>query len=447
MRGMLARMRRRVPVERAGAACAQTEPAWVSVPGADAPVLVLGMHWAPLMGADSHAQARRRARKARATHYVVSDAQVATMGCVRLPKALRGRNLHAAALVFARLHPHGVAVGVFDLPDGRAWVVAVQAGAVLPEGDCVCADVERARSHGQSLVARHRGPSVQAMGLAELAAARAPATQLSEPASRWRSLPLPMRVLPLLLCAAYAAQSGPRAVMELVRADTAAPAVDAGLAWRQALLGAVAGLPLHTAQDRAALLYGLRRLPASIGGWALRRAACDAGPGGWQCAAVYLRNARGASNAGLAALLAPGFRAEFKTLDEAALSWRVPAVGAPVDPHAWPASPIIETEYATRLQAARAAFLRIDLGAPVPVPVAAPHDERGVPLVRPPGMIEPRSRPLSAQGPLRSLALLAHRPPPGAWRRLTLEVAPDRRPGLEGSQLMARLEGVVYEKR
>lgn len=440
---------RSAPGRRAGADPRSTvrTSAWRPMPGADSPTLVFGMDWAPLMGSDPHAQARRRARAARATHHVVAAGHVGAAGWVRLPRHVRRHNLHAAALAYARLHPGGPAAGVFNLPDGRAWVVAVQAGAVLPDGDRLCADAGEAERHCATLAGRHPGLAAARLDLAELAAARAPSTRLVELGGRWRSLPLPLRVMPVLLAAAYTVQHGPQIWNRLAGGKPAVPAVDPVEAWRQALQGAASALVVHTGSDTAAVLHGLRRLPLGLRGWALRRAVCEASQDGWTCSASYLRRSRGASNAGLAQALPPGWQASFKPLDEAVLAWRVPAGGSRLDPQAVPSALFTDTDYASRLQAVRPAFIQIGLGAAMPLAVPMPRDERGVPLARPASLPELQRRPISVHGPLRSLALLARQPPPGAWRQLVLEIAPDQRAGLDSSRLIARLQGVLYEKR
>lgn len=423
-------------------------PAWQALsPAAGAPVLVFGMDWAAMMGSDPHGESLRRARSARATHCVAASGQAAVAGWARLPRELRGQRLHAAALAYAGLHPRGASAGILALPGGRAWLVAAQAGSVLPGGDRLCADADEAMRLRAALAARHPGLEPVPLELADLAAGLAPANALAELGGRWRGLPLPVRVAPLLLAAAYAVQHGPALWRDLSAGRQAAPRVDPLSAWQQALGRAAGALPVHTEQDAAAVLGSLRRLPLALRGWSLRRAACDAAPGGWSCSASYLRAARTASNDGLARALPPGWQASFRPLDEAVLAWRVPAGGAGLDPAQAPSARQTDIAYASRLQALQPAFARIGLGQAQPIAVPAPGDDRGAPLPRPAGLPELQSRPLSVQGPLRSFALLARQLPPGAWRQLALEISPDQPARLASSRLVARLQGVLYEKR
>ena len=138
-----------------------------------------------------------------------------------------------------------------------------------------------------------------------------------------------------------------------------------------------------------------------------------------------------------------------KLLKSAIANWQQKNAGASLadlDMNALPAGHDTDLQYASQLQQIRPAFGLLGISDATDIAVAAPLDAEGRPLPRPAGLAVPRQRGISVAGPLRSFVLLAHSPPPMAWRHLSLEVAPERQVGIAQSRLAAHLEGVLYER-
>lgn len=422
--------------------------AWLPMRAAPGRWLAMGLQWAPILEADARTQLRRRARTARATHCVLGESAMG--GWLRLPRAMRQASVHAAALAYARLNPLGSSVAMLALPDGRIWVAAAHAGAVLADGDRICADEGEAIRLRDALQARFPGMAQTSVSWDELAGPAGEDTRLERLSGAWRRLPLPLKVVPLMLLVVYGAQHGGSVWRLLAGPPPEPPAIDAGAAWAQAQAAAARAHPVHGAGDMRAVLSGLSGLPADAAGWSLRTATCRASASAWDCRADYARTGHGARNAELLRRAPAGWDVEFGLLDQAVLSWRIAAGGgslADLDAAGLPRGRDTEQVYASHLQGIRPAFGLIGVGAASDLPVPAPGDAQGAPLARPADLAVLRTRPFSIHGPLRSYVLLAEAPPPMAWRELSLELAPERAAGIALSRLAVRLQGVLYEQR
>src|SRR5690606_277188 len=97
------------------------------------------------------------------------------------------------------------------------------------------------------------------------------------------------------------------------------------------------------------------------------------------------------------------------------------------------------------LQGIRSGFTQMQIGRPVPIPLAVPTDPQGQALRRPAGQAIYVSRPVQVSGPLRSASLLLPNAVFAAWEKATLTLSQAERPGLRSSRLNLSLQGVFYE--
>ncbi|WP_233235263.1 hypothetical protein [Bordetella sp. LUAb4] len=423
----------------------------------DGALLVFGMRWFPLVGSRPEALARRRAREARASHYVQGGTRAAAVGCTRLHG--RPRPCHSAAQAFAQSYPQGTAAGMLMMDEGRAWLVATQDGAVMARTDRIYADREQALAALAELDTFYPGmaAAMRDLDLADLVGNLGLATTLWR-LSPWVGLPpAGARGICLLLAAGLLGGTAWQAWRHWGRAaPSVAGVVDPRDAWRTALARQAAALPLHDPSSLGTVFVSLRQLPVLTQGWALDGARCAAQTREWACQASYRRAGPAGSNRSFAetppARDQAGFDGpHFDGLEQARVSWRVIASAKPglpsnVNPDALDRRQAGDIRLGSALQRLLPAFGRISLGMAAALPVPAPLDESGRPLARPPGLPVLYSRPLLMHGPLRSYALFQAPPAGTAWREVTLTLMPGRRPEATGSVLMAQLQGVVYER-
>lgn len=418
----------------------------VLIPARDGATLVFALNWSPVIGSRVDRLARRKAREARATHYVHGGTGAAAVGCARL----RGRvgACYAAAQVFARLHSHGAVAGLLPMPDGRMWLAAARNGAVMARGDAVHTDEAAARAALGELDAVHPGLARQAITLTveDLIAALDPAAALWRVGIPLRHVPVPIQGAALLIILALVLPPAWRAWNGVADVAPAAALPDAAQAWRDAVDRAASAVRVHDPRELARIFATLRRLPTRLQGWSLRSARCRPQSMDWSCVARYARTGPLATNRTLANQVPSPARAAFVSLDEAEITWRVPGHGAPLHPDSVPAAGHTELVVASLLQAVRAAFARVALGAPAPLPVVAPRDPHGAMLPPPADLPRVNRRDIVLHGPLRSFALIADPPGAASWTEVTLDVHPDRAVDVTHSPLMAQLQGVLYER-
>lgn len=470
-----------VPFWRAGpgreSAGAAILPAHVS--GRDI-LVVLGLHWHTILGGDLAAQARRRARKAGATHWVHAGGRAESVGTIRLARRALGtgrlgiaREAHSGAQLFARRNASGIHAMVWHLKDGRCWLALVRDGQVLGNGDTVFATPNEAALALQAAYARfgaalqctHEAaallPHEQAPGfqvtadapdLPALASAATAASALQKASLGGQRVLLPAAGL----CAALAmvawwrttqtwtpppspvADNIPLAVIEADRVHRWQESIDAFLRDTR--------VPSHLSLE--ALWLAIGKLPLQPAGWLLDGAQCDAmSSADWHCVARYKRLNRLADNEGFMALVPAAWQVRWTSLDEVTASFALagPAHGLDRAMPA-PATPRRFFPDADVMQRIRAAFGRIDVGPAQPVSVPAPRDASGIDLPLSAGIVLPQQRLIELQGPLRSLALIG----PSltsriAWTKLTLRIDPAAAVSLRSSVLHATLSGTSYE--
>lgn len=409
--------------------------------------LAFGLSWFALVGSHTPALARARARRLRATHYVVGGLGAVAGGCARLPVPVRRRPVHAAAQAFAHRYPEGSVACIAELADGRWWLAAAQDGAVLARADRLYDSTESAATALRELAAQY--PSLRQIdGVQALAAvmASADAVALMLPVgSRWARLPWPVRAFAGVLAAALAVPPAWQAWRRPPPAPVPESAITAEAAWQQAVTQFRERQVAHPRQELGRVLASLHRLPLDVQGWVLREARCQPGPRAWSCMADYDRLQGDATNDAFARALPAGWRLHFRPLEGAGLAWTVAGDGATLAGMALPDAAHIEGAVVSALQRVRPAFGRVALGPAVAVSIPAPRNTQGQALAPWPAGPSPRQRSLTLQGPLRSFALLADWPFAVAWSSLALRLAAGRAPGITVSALTAELQGTLYE--
>lgn len=429
-----------------------------SLPGLDAE-LVLGMRWHTILGSDLPGRARQLARESRASHYAHAAAGVEAVGVVRLARADRRRNKtirYSGALAFAGLYPQGRAALCAALPDGRAWLVAVQAGKVLTHTDTVYASMDDAwralaelldrHGDGMEVYGDHPGARGQPFGLEALAADLKPDAALKSAGLRWPVLPLPLLVAAAGVLLAFGVRTGwdwhrggdaPVAEVE---------AIDPHAAWRDAWAGFASQTQVQSRSSFDLLLGALAGLPRAIGGWGLRSARCEpAAAGGWVCSADYARDRRGATNASFLAARPAGWQTAWRPLDNAMASFHLAAVATTLDvPHMQTRS-WHESRTITALQQIVPAFGGITVGDPVPLRIEPPRDRTGAPLPRPASAPSITEQAIALEGPLRSFGLMpAELSGQVSWKAIELHIDPAAEASLNRSRFMAAATGVLY---
>lgn len=421
-------------------------PLMIEVPGGA--VLVFGMRWFPLVGSRIDVLARKRAREARASHYVHGGTRAAAVGCVRMrgrPKAC-----YSAAQVFAHAHPHGTAAGLLLLDDNRTWLVASQDGAVMTRADRIYASAQLAMSRLVELDELYPGLSrgLEQLQINTLAASLDPAASLWQVGTYIGRIPGPVRgAAVLLLFAVLVPQAwhawrarGPMAAGHAEKPDPAQ-------AWTSALSGYAASMPVHSAEQLGKVFGSLRQLPTFLRGWALQSARCRPQARDWSCSASYGRIAPDATNREFAAAMPAQRKPVFKQLDHANLDWRVVAgPSLSVNPASLARPAETDILFGSTLQRIRPAFAQIAMSEPAALSVPAPLDAQGRPLPAPVDLPRLRRRNLNLRGPLRSFALLAHPAATVAWSEVALSVGSVRVPTVGTSAITAQLQGVVYER-
>lgn len=421
--------------------------------------LAFGLRWLAVIGSDVQGLARARGRRLRATHYIVcgSPATMAGYGRALSP---RGRGpqhglsrrrgsipIQAAAQLYAVLYPAGGHCLV-PLPDGRYWLAAAHDGTVLSQADRVF-DSQGEALRAQSRLLEQRPDLVEHDAGAVWAAllqAVEPRAELTLLPSRWRELPLVLRLF--LICVGLSAAAPlvwNRMSAQLASSEPPPSPRQADTPDTQASrVAMLEGVAAHARAELSTLLHGVGKLPIQVQGWALRHANCMAGDTGWECSAAYARAHSQATNQALHSKLPAGWRVSFKPLDEATLRWRTVSALIPLAALSLPSALRVDTEWVGALQQLQPAFAAVALEPAVAfLPASAGLDAaHATPSAHP----AVRRRALRLHGPLRSLTLLPGPLATVRWSRLALRVQPQHRPTLAASTLVAELHGDLYEQ-
>ena len=295
-----------------------TQVPYILDDGATARALVFGLKWSPLVGSRIASLARKRARQARATHYVYGGNRGAAVGCASLGKMPRAQTNYSAAQIFARQYPDGAVAVLLKLDEDTFRLAGALDGAVIARTDKLFNT--NLAAHQALGELRQASPALVIYGehgsaMPEDFAATAPVRALSIeqitqgadaqscliPAGRaWASLSFAVRALLVLLSCSL--------VLQIVyfsrrhsrlKAVVPATAVAPSIAWQQAIDGFARLHPVHTGNESRRVMETFRRLPLDIDGWSLTGAMCQAGGSLWTCGARYARRGRVATNSAL----------------------------------------------------------------------------------------------------------------------------------------------------
>ena len=432
--------------------------------GGDA-VWLFGLHWTPLIGGRADTQARSRARRAQATHYVWGGERGIVAGYGQLP-ALRTQRWCAAALAFARTCSEGIAAALVSLPDGRMWLIAAQDGTVIARTDALFDGPVEAQAALDALMQALPGcrtldvPDPDAF-LHALCSTPAPQWALRAVEPAWlrqaRRLKVVLGVPAVALVAAMVWQTSQPSRLDESPQPNTLSAAQRALLWHTAVRQQWGATQVHLPDELRRVMDSLQRLPIDLAGWGLRQAICRAASAVWHCEAQFVRDASTANNATFNARVPAGWHVRFDLLQGAALTWTVPSAVTPLSAvMTWSQGDIgeladlqrerrVDVHFASHMQRISAAFTHVSLSARQAVPLMPPVDAAGLPIARTDAMPELWQRALRIEGPLRSFALLAHPPATIAWHEIAVGVDTPPDVSIKLSPLTARLTGLVYD--
>jgi hypothetical protein len=434
----------------------------VAIPGS-ANKLVFGLKWRTILGEDLQKLALQTARKAKATHYVQSDARSSSVGLVTAKgsetRAKSRATLFSGAAAFAQMHRHGTHVVACTLPDDSVWLAVVIDGVVQTGGDTIFLDQAAAKSAVEEVTARYREHQLHSDYLTQARVfslqqltAHVNAQSALRRASFRLSMVSPIWWVLIAAVLAYEAwdygstwwQERQARLQEL--AEAAQPEFDADALWNNAISTWAKSVKTQGSTGLDVLLNQVLAVPVEPGRWRLTEVDCR--PGAGTCAATY-RRTRLADNHTLRAALADSFRVIHPDLDTATATWQLPkALATQMLPlKDLPAPDAIQTLWEPSWQALRPALTDFTLSKPASAQVVVPNIklpnglEQAVPM--PQGTKLPASRALVINAPLRSLYGLAV-PTTTQITQLHVRYQPDSAPGLAASAFSATLKGDIY---
>ncbi|MDT4819173.1 hypothetical protein FQZ97_522870 [compost metagenome] len=434
----------------------------VAIPGSPNQ-LVFGLKWRTVLGEDLQKLALQAARKAKATHYVQSDARSSSVGLVTAKgsetRAKTRATLFSAAAAFAQMHRHGTHVVACTLPDQSVWLAVVIDGVVQTGGDTVFPDQAAAKIAVEEVTARYREHQLHSdyitqarvFSLQQLTA-HVNAQSALRRASFRLSMVSPIWWVLIAAVLAYEASDYGFAWWEERQArlqelaEAAQPQFDANALWNNAISTWAKSVKTQGTPGLDVLLNEVLAVPVEPGRWRLTEVDCR--PGAGTCTATY-RRTRLADNHTLRAALADSFRLVHPDLDTATATWQLPkALATQMLPlKDLPAPDVIQTVWEPSWQALRPALTDFTLSKPASAQIVVPNIklpnglEQPVPM--PQGTKLPASRALVINAPLRSLYGLAL-PTTTQITQLHMRYQPDSAPGLAVSAFSATLKGDIY---
>ena len=434
----------------------------VAIPGSPNQ-LVLGLKWRTVLGEDLEKLALKTARKARATHFVQSDARSSSVGLLAAKgsetRAKSRATLFSGAAAFAQMHRHGTHIVVCTLPDQSVWLAVVVDGVVQTGGDTIFPDQEKAKNAVEELAARYREHQLHSnyitqarlFSLQQLTA-HVNAQSALRRASFRLSMVSPIWWVFIAAVLAYEAWDygsswwDERQARRQALAEAAQPQFDATALWNNAIGTWAKSVKTQGSTGLAELLNAVLTVPVEPGRWRLTEVDCRPGVG--SCTATY-RRTRLADNHTLRAALAESFRIVHPDLDTATATWPLPkALIARTMPLLdLPTAIAIQTAWEPSWQALRPALQDFTLSKPANVQILVPNIKlpNGLeePVPMPQGTKLPASRALVVNAPLRSLYGLAL-PTTTQITQLHVRYQPDSAPGLAASTFSATLKGDIY---
>lgn len=413
--------------------------------------LVFGMDWFAILGGAVSREVRRIARQNKATHAVHVMDDAASVGVTALQTEKRGVVLYSAAQIVAQRFRTGAIAMVLQLDDTQWWLVAVHEGAVIARTDYVYtteAEVEaligQLRQAYPTLTVLDDQASLSLSGLIENRSADAELRHVAHRNSILSRPFLTMLLAALLILVVYKALSAADVFHR--RQNPTAGEIVPEVAWDAAVRNVINARWVHGAAGTHDVLSSLYAQPVKLAGWRLLHIECVARVAQWRCHADFVRHDTDASNKRFLAAAPPEWEVSFTPLDQVRVRWNLAPKGLRLGQAAVRMGYENERDLFSKLQSIRPALALVNIDAPEPLPVPAPHDERGQAIPKPEGLPQFRTRTVRIQAPLRSLALLLPYCEAMGWHRLVISMSPHIQPDLTHSRLNVSLQGVLYEK-
>ncbi|QIM49908.1 type 4b pilus protein PilO2 [Pusillimonas sp. DMV24BSW_D] len=420
--------------------------------------LAFGLEWLPLIESLGRREARRRAGRYRASHFVLASDKTAAVGLANISRRkASGMNrevVFSAAQNVATLYQSGTWVVCLNLAPDCWWLVAVHEGVVVIRTDILASDpesfdavvVELRRAYPRmAYLQSGRDKDAPSLGLLAQHAGQASMLQARRRTwvgvSVWISVTIVALVVGLVIFASFSATES-AADSEILAATTQSHE----RRWRAAQEAALDRVFVHGVQGTQRLLEALYGVAVTPSGWRLKQVECLPARQLWHCVAQFLRRHPATDVQALESALPASWTLEPRDLDRVSAIWSVPYLELTL------AQMHIATAAESRktwlgiLQRSSIAFDRIIWGEAKPFAIAAPIDPQGNVLPRPDGLTTYQSRSLQLSGPLRSYVLLLADLNAIRWSRARLSLKDKIVPGARASQLHLLLEGEFHER-
>lgn len=414
--------------------------------------LVFGLEWRPLISGKAASTARRIARQRRATHLVMDGESPASFafGTPVLAGENRGRPLHSAAQILARMVPNGSIACILPVASGSYWLVAVHEAAVMSRSDLVFHSEQQARDAYENLRESHPrlallDPEQIGLTLASLATASDHGTALRDTGlrrSRRLSALFSFLVLGAACVMAYRTWFVPEEAVDVSQVAS----TEIREQWRVAVSEVEHSIALHGVAATHAVLSQVYQIPVRLSGWALARVECRAQGPLWRCLADLDRRHPHANSKGLMSRAPEGWTLSFPSIEKASATWEFHTSVQTAATQRLFSPQQNKRHLLSALQGIRMAFNRMELGSDVPIATRTPLDNAGRALPFPQGLPRYTRRPVHIEGPLRSLSLLLPYTQSIGWRSFSLVVGHPTIPTSATSRLRVTLHGELYEQ-
>ena len=408
--------------------------------------LIFGMNWGAVVGGQPMKLARKRARRLRATHYLVTGTPATVAGCVQLEKQYfaQASGIFSAAALFSTAYPVGALACLVRFEEGGCWLVAAHAGSILAQTDRWFANLQAAQEALEPL--RLRFPNLQVHQELATSSGALP-VWLSEKCSESARLRV-SQVAGSSLGVRTLLVAGLVVTAALAQWLYRAPAFDSHVRdenptqrWFDVLNHYALQHPVHGFADLNRVLADWRRVPFDPTGWKLVQVQCEPVSFDWSCAAQYRRQHRFALNRHLEAVKPAAWTLHAVALDRASLVWSVSQAAYSLDL----TQDTLQPDWMHTLQTLSPLFEHIQLGLAAKLLLTAPLDTQGQPIALPVALPNWQKRSLVFKGPLRSVIALQKLQMPVRWRSATLEVGNLSGQALTRSALVVQLIGDMFE--
>lgn len=424
--------------------------------------LVFGLEWRTLIGSDLEKKSHQEAMRSKSTHYVKAGLHTTAVGCAKL-NVQRSKNdkraLYSAAAVFALSNANGAFITKVQLEDDLFWVVGAHDGIVIKGTDVLLSSEEadtlvealQERFQEANLISDERdsGPYLNDK------------TKLFEAKTSIESLPTWVKyaacVFTLLMIGKFGFDKWTEYQEQELMANDIEKYVDVNAEWKKSLDKWAESIYVDGPDGYDSLFAKLMVTPPEIGYWTLVEATCNPrGNSTWTCQAKYARGALG-TNKSFIASLPKGWTAKWSTgdaLNTAIGTWSFTTVRHRLDRGKLTPIPEFNVEYISALQQVLYAFKQVSLTQAAKVEVEKPKvpNSKGEMVQVPypdnaPGEIAiPSVQKISANGPLRSLAVLPITDLTTIKSVRLVVKSFDIEPSLASSALLGELTGEMYVK-